>query len=98
MVELELFVVVSGDDTPFSIDIMSSENVSDLQGIIWEKRKTNTFEGMDAKDLRLWKVTVSYLRCASMANSSFIHCSLIAPYSLIISGALRLLSAQTPSD
>ena len=54
---LTLFCLVDGESTSFSVHVDPSETVDDLKVAIKDKNP-ETFNGVDAKDLTLWRVSI----------------------------------------
>jgi len=54
---LRLFCLVDGESTSFSVHVDPSETVDDLKVAIKDKNP-ETFNGVDAKDLTLWRVSI----------------------------------------
>jgi hypothetical protein len=54
---LTLFCLVDGDKAPFPVKIESSESIGDLKDAI-KAKIPDTFNGVDAKDLTLWSVSI----------------------------------------
>jgi hypothetical protein len=59
-VTLELWCIVSGDSRPFTVSISTHDNISVLKERIYEKNKNGFLRDIDAKDLKLWKVSSFY--------------------------------------
>ncbi|KAF8926231.1 hypothetical protein BGZ47_002836 [Haplosporangium gracile] len=54
---ITLFCLVDGESTSFPVKIESTETVGDLKKLI-KTETPDTFNGVDAKDLILWKVSI----------------------------------------
>ncbi|KAG9065460.1 hypothetical protein KI688_002787 [Linnemannia hyalina] len=54
---LTLFCLVNGDSVAFSVDIDASKTVDHLKDAI-KTKIPDTFKGVDAKDLTLWRVSI----------------------------------------
>ncbi|KAF8909058.1 hypothetical protein BGZ58_006036, partial [Dissophora ornata] len=54
---LTLFCLVEGESTPFPVKIESSESIGELKKAI-KTEIPDTLNGIDAKDLTLWRVEV----------------------------------------
>ena len=53
----ELWCLIEGTTTPFSIDISLDASIDKLKGMIKQKNKNNRlFQRVDALNLILWKV------------------------------------------
>jgi hypothetical protein len=55
----ELFCLVQGDSTVFSVDVPTSKSVSKLRQLIYETAIHASKRDILAKDLILWKVSTS---------------------------------------
>ncbi|KAF9095501.1 hypothetical protein BGX27_001265 [Mortierella sp. AM989] len=57
---LTLFCLVDGEDSPFPVKIESTESIGGLKKAI-KAEIPDTFNGVDAKDLTLWRVSIPVL-------------------------------------
>ena len=57
---LRLWCLVKDDPKPFKVIIRTNNDVDDLKELIHEKRKDGILRGIDAADLKLWKVSSSH--------------------------------------
>jgi hypothetical protein len=51
----KIWCFVEGDDRPFSITPTSATTIVELKNMI-KVKKSNRLQGVDAQDLKLWKV------------------------------------------
>ena len=51
----KIWCFIEGDDRPFSITLPSATTIEGLKGMI-KVTKSNRLQGVDAQDLKLWKV------------------------------------------
>ncbi|KAG0020763.1 hypothetical protein BGZ82_011511 [Podila clonocystis] len=54
---LNMFCLVDGESTPFPVEIESTKTIGDLKDLI-KAKIPDTFNGVDAKDLTLWRVSI----------------------------------------
>ncbi len=52
-----LWCLVQGDSTPFKVTIRTNNDINDLKKRVHEEGKNGVLRGIDAKDLKLWKVS-----------------------------------------
>ena len=51
-----LICLVEGDSSVFIVEPTGDMDIMDLKDLIWEENKNNVLNGVDSKDLILWKV------------------------------------------
>jgi len=52
----KLWCIIKGDSTPFKVKITGGEDIDELKKLVREEGKNGLLNGIDAKDLALWKV------------------------------------------
>ena len=65
MSDYHLWCYVVGDNVPFLVTASSSTFIGQLKKLIREERKNSVLSSVDAKDLTLWKVRMTFLAIRS---------------------------------